>query len=79
MCIEVLCDGDIVDRCGELAKALGCELEDLIGDRHYGSDPREPCECLCPIDLRATAAKYGKVINRIDGYPHWEIATPPAN
>ena len=55
-----LSDGEIYEiySCGDLAAAIECKLEEIV-QRGEPMD-LEPTDCLCNVDVIATAEKHGK-------------------
>ena len=65
-------DGEIYEvySCGDLAEAVGCKLDEIA---QLGEEMElEPTDCLCGIDVVATAERHGKGAVE-DGYGDYEI------
>lgn len=58
MCAEIELGEEWIESCGDLAEALGCEVTDLVEAPPVQGDLTEE-ECLCGVDIMATAKKYG--------------------
>lgn len=65
-------DGEIYElySCADLAGALECQLQKLV--QRIGDDELEPDECLCNIDVEASAARHGKSV-AADGTGDYEL------
>lgn len=63
MCDSVMIgwDGGQLETQGELAKALGVHVGNLPIRKEYDGTARGWKQCLCPIDLIATAERFGYV------------------
>jgi hypothetical protein len=64
MCDLVEVDGLICENRGDLERALGGKVEqwaDSLDDEDW-----PPNCCLCPCDHDATAAKFGRTVDRTD-------------
>lgn len=59
MCDEVMVGGNDASTCGELAAALGCGIADLVRDPDAPDGDLLPNECLCHVDIEATAQQHG--------------------
>ncbi len=65
MCVEIEIDGRLFERL-----AL---FEHYVGARHLALDQRyppscSPAACLCPVDIGATAAQLGLIVDDSDAF-----------
>ena len=65
MCVWVEVEGEICETQLDLMGALG--TADLVPDRACGYDDTDIrwSLCLCPVDIEATARKYGYRVERL--------------
>lgn len=56
MCTQISWNGKLIETCGQLWDAIG---RDNVSYRGWPSMSFEPQDCLCHIDIEATAAKAG--------------------
>lgn len=74
MCLSIVLDGKRIQSAGELRDAIGREPVWDSDDMWPGCHPKDD-ECLCALDLRATARLIGRIAISDDA-AEWHLVEP---
>lgn len=66
MCVSVYYGRKRLETVGQFRAALNAKRPDLVVDEHYDHIPQQDKICLCPVDVVASAKKFGFTATRDD-------------